>query len=61
MSDIIRNRDIYGMPIMFNYKGDDTFKTVPGGILSIMLILLVIAYAFLKGKYMVDKEEWSLI
>jgi hypothetical protein len=21
----------------------------------------VIAYGFLKGKYMVDKEEWSLI
>ena len=26
-----------------------------------LLLFLIIAYAFLKGKYMVDKEEWSLI
>ena len=57
----IRERDIYGQPISLNYEGSDWFKTVPGGLLSILLIVLIAAYAFLKGKYMVDKEEWSLI
>ena len=61
IGNTIRGRDIYGVPITLNYKGDDTFKTVPGGILSICLLFSVMAYAFLKGKYMVDKEEWSLI
>ena len=61
VTDSIKGRDIYGQPISLNYKGDDTFKTVPGGLLSMLLLFLIIAYAFLKGKYMVDKEEWSLI
>ena len=59
--DSIRDRDIYGQAISLNYKGNDTFKTVPGGLLSILLLILILAYTFLKGKYMVDKEEWSLI
>ena len=59
--DMIRDRDIYGHAVSLNYKGNDTFKTVPGGLLSIVLLILISAYAFLKGKYMVDKEEWSLI
>ena len=54
--EVIKERDIYGQPISLNYKGDDTFKTVPGGLLSILLLFLIMAYTFLKGKYMVDKE-----
>lgn len=61
VADSIKDRDIYGQPIALNYKGDDTYKTVPGGLLSMVLLFLILAYAFLKGKFMVDKEEWSLI
>ena len=59
--DTVKSRDIYGRPITLNYQGDDTYKTFPGGILSLGLLLFLAAYSFLKGKYMVDKEEWSLI
>ena len=57
----MKSRDNFGKPIMLNYQGKESFKTVPGGILSTITLLLVLGYAFLKGKYMVDKEEWSLI
>ena len=57
----IRNRDIYGQPITLNYAGDDTFKTVPGGLLSIVLLVLVTAYTLLKGYKMVDREDWLLV
>ena len=59
--ELIKEKDMYGQPITLNYQGSDTYKTIPGGILSIILLVCVIAYGFLKGKYMVDKEEWSLI
>jgi len=61
VNDFVKSRDLYGAPVSLNYKGDDTFKTCPGGLLSILLLFLVGAYAFIKGKYMVDMEEWQLI
>ena len=61
MNNFVKNRDLYGAPVSLNYKGNDTFKTFPGGVLSILLLFLVAAYAFLKAKYMVDMEEWQLI
>ena len=58
MTDIVKNRDIYGHPITLNYKGDDTYKTCVGGTLSMVLLFMVAVYTFLKGKYMIDMEEW---
>ena len=29
--------------------------------MSLTLLILVLIYLLLKGKYMIDKEEWSLI
>ena len=59
--DFIKDRDLYGQPITLNYQGSDSYQTIPGGLLSMILLISVLAYTFLKGKYMVDKEEWSLI
>lgn len=61
MNNFVKGRDLYGAPVSLNYKGDDTFKTCPGGMLSLLLLFLVGAYAFIKGKYMLDMEEWQLI
>ena len=60
MGDMIKNRDIYGQPINLNYQGDDSFRTIPGGILSIILLGLVLCYSFIKGKYMINKEQWQI-
>ena len=58
VTDFVKSRDIYGHPITLNYQGDDTYKTFIGGCISLALLAFVAAYAFLKGKYMVDMEEW---
>ena len=57
----IAEKDNYGYPITFNYKGSDTYQTVPGGILSIVFSLCVFSYFLMRGKQMVFREEWSLV
>ena len=56
----IKDQDLFGQQIPLNYDGEDTFKTLPGGIISILLLVFVLSYAFLKFKYMFNHEEWSL-
>ena len=58
--DYVRNQDIYGQPIQLNYEGEDTYKTIPGGILSIIILFLMLCYTMLKGKAMVGYEDWNL-
>ena len=58
--DNVRSQDIYGQPIQLNYEGDDTFKTIPGGILSIIILFLMLCYTILKAKSMVGYEDWNL-
>ena len=47
--------------MQFNFLGNDSFKTVPGGVVSLMLFLVVCGYGILKGKYMVNVEKWDLV
>jgi hypothetical protein len=44
-----------------NYKGDDTYKTCPGGVISLFVIVVMVLYFALKLKYLIMKEEWSII
>ena len=45
----------------FNYSGHDTYKTAPGGCLTILTIFLVVSYLLLKIKHMTYREEWKLV
>lgn len=45
----------------FNYSGNDTFKTLPGGCLSLLTFFLVFSYLLLKVKHMHYREEWKMI
>ena len=56
----VRGKDEYGHPIVLNYKGDDTFKTLPGGILSILMQFLLIFYGLLRLNAMIEKVDWSI-
>ena len=38
----ILDRDGYGQPIFLNYKGSDTFKTIPGAIFTAFAQLFVL-------------------
>lgn len=49
----ITSRDVYGKPIVLNYNGEDSFKTCPGGMLSIFVLLVMVIYTSLKTLQMV--------
>ena len=51
--DKIRSYDLYGQPINLNYLGEDSYKTIPGGLLSIVFKIVFLAYIVLKGKQMI--------
>jgi len=58
--DSIIDRDSFGQPVGLNYKGSDSFKTMPGAFFSIfaqLFVLVVFAQTVLK---MVGNEKWSL-
>ena len=60
-SDFVKGYDMYGQSVSLNYQGEDSFKTCPGGIISIIILVTLFFYSLLKFKYMIFKEEWSLI
>ena len=43
LSRTVRNQDILGVPIQLSYLGKNSFNTVFGGCISIMLIVLIVA------------------
>ena len=40
-SDFLRNLDIYGSPFKVHYKGNSTYTTVMGGVLTLMTFILI--------------------
>ena len=51
---------MYGQPIQLRYMGDDTFKTLPGGILSILINFALICYSVLKFTDMLQRADWQI-
>ena len=43
-----------------NFDGDDTFKTFPGGVLTLILLFFILAYTSLKLNAMIRHEDWTL-
>ena len=58
--EYIRGQDMFGQPVLLNYKGDDTFKTLIGGIITIGITLIIVAYTLLKFKYMIVHFDWNI-
>ena len=56
----VRGQDQYGQGIVLNYQDDDTFKTVPGGILSVIFKILFYSYVILKWNAMSYKKDWNI-
>jgi len=42
--DFIKKRDDYGHPVGMTYKGEDTYQTVRGGIISIAVNIYLFYY-----------------
>jgi hypothetical protein len=45
---MLKKFDNYGKAITLNFKGEDTFKTNVGGLLSLVLMIGTFAYAVFK-------------
>jgi hypothetical protein len=56
----LKKFDNYGVPVSLNFKGKETFKTVPGGILSILVMLIIAVFSLLKFKRLIQREDWNL-
>ena len=51
--------DIFGQPVPVNYDGEDTFKTLPGGCLSVLFFITVLSYFLMKLNMMVNEQDWT--
>jgi hypothetical protein len=56
----IRNQDKFGQPVALNFEGNDTFQTVPGGIMSLFFSLMLFGYSFMRWQAMTGKHDWQI-
>ena len=60
-TDFFTSYDDYGESVSFSFNGDDTKKTIPGGIVSIFVWICLLSYSVLQLKIMINKEDWALV
>ena len=41
----MKSIDIYGQQINLTYQGDESFKTIPGALTSVIIITIMLAYS----------------
>ena len=60
----VRNKfkqaDIFGRPVRLTFKGQDTFKTAIGGLLTVLMVILSILY-FSFGMLSLYQQQEALI
>lgn len=56
-TDKLRGCDWFGKPVTLTYKGDDTFRTLGGGILSLSIFGFLVFYAVVLCKTMVERSD----
>jgi hypothetical protein len=52
-----KNFDMYGEPITLQYKGEDKYKTNVGACVSILLLIMILAYSLSKGLIFYHKAD----
>ena len=53
----IKSVDIYGKQINLSYKGDDSFKTLPGALSSIIIVAILLAYSSFRSFVLFSKNN----
>jgi hypothetical protein len=53
----IKGCDIYGHPVGLNFNGEDTFKTAIGGIATLVVYGMILAYTVLQAKLVIEKKN----
>ena len=54
---MLEKLDLYGKVIKLNFKGKDSYKTKVGGLLSLLLITGMTAYAISRVIILIQKTE----
>ena len=52
--------DTYGVPVTVNYRGDDTYKTRFGALLSLLSYFLLISFAIERGTMLAQRSSPSI-
>lgn len=58
--EFIKGFDGYGQPVTLNFMGDETFKTVPGGAITVAIILIWFALSITKFQRLINREDWTV-
>ncbi|CDW71369.1 UNKNOWN [Stylonychia lemnae] len=53
----VKSIDIYGKKINLSYKGDDSFKTLPGAFSSLIVIFILLAYFAFRSYVLLSKSN----
>ena len=53
----LKNLDIYAKPITMTYRGKDKFRSIFGGIISAIILMVIIFIFSYKMKEMVDRTK----
>ena len=59
--DYFRSHDDNGHPINLHFQGSDTFQTIPGGLLSLSLKVILISYGLIQFYAMFHRQNWQII
>ena len=59
-SNLLKSIDSFGHPIQVNYKGEETFKSQVGGLLSLLSLALTLVLVVRAVNEMVVMEEPTL-
>ena len=54
---VLEHFDIFASSLSLNFKGKESFKTVWGGILSLILLSVCLPYVFMQGLQMHYRED----
>ena len=56
----IKGTDRFAVPVSLNFKGDSSFKTGIGGIVSVVIILGLLGYSIILLKGMINRENSNI-
>ena len=54
---LLKVMDMYGQPIQLTFEGDNQYKTTPGSIVSIVVILVCLVYAAQRAIILVMRQQ----
>ena len=60
LSKLIKFNDKFAMPILLNYKGETSYKTVIGGLTSITISAIIICYSWVLFGTVVNRQNSAI-